>query len=147
MQDDRLRSSLSNAIVRLFRLINRVHNRNFKAIGISAEQAHVLTVLSVAGPMTIGTLQRLLALSSPTLTGAIDRLEAQELVRRVPSPDDRRAFLIEPRVPAKKKAQIEAVIEAGERTCFAALTATERKELLRLLEKCTTGLEPIAEAK
>jgi DNA-binding MarR family transcriptional regulator len=144
---DRLKSSLSNAIVRLFRLMNRLHNRNFKAIGISAEQAHILSVLDVEGPMTVGRLQRLLALSSPTLTGAIDRLEMQELVRRVPSPEDRRAFVIEPRVSPRKRAQIDEVIEVGERACFAALTAAERKELLRLMAKCIAGLEPIAEAK
>lgn len=144
MQDDRLRASLANQVVRLFRLVNRVHNRKFKDIGVSAEQAHILSVLSALGPMTIGRLQKLLALSSPTLTGAIDRLEQQELVRRVPSPEDRRAFVIEPHVPARKRAQIDAVIEDGDVSCFAALTAGERKELLRLLDKCIVGLEDIA---
>jgi DNA-binding MarR family transcriptional regulator len=147
MQDDRLRSSLANAVVRLFRLVNRVHNRRLKAAGVSAEQAHVLSVLGVEGPMTIGKLQRLLALSSPTLTGAIDRLEAQELVARVPSPTDGRAFLIEPRVPPRKRAQIDAAIDDGERACFGVLTTSERKELLRLLGKCITHLEVDAGAR
>ena len=147
MQDDPLRSSVANAVVRLFRFVNRVHNRQLKPLGVSAEQAHILTVLAVEGPMTMGALQRLLALSSPTLTGAIDRLEAQELVRRVPSPDDRRAVLLEPRVGGRKRAQIEAAIDEGERVCFGALTAKERKELLRLLEKCNAHLEPEAAAR
>ncbi len=147
MQDNRFRSSLANATVRLFRYVNRSHNRQLKTIGISAEQAHVLTVLAVEGPMTIGRLQRLLALSSPTLTGAIDRLAEQELVRRVPSPTDRRAFVIETRVPARRQAQIDAVLDEAEQQCFGALTAGERKELLRLLDKCVTHLEPIAEGK
>lgn len=142
MHDDRLATSLANAVVRLFRLVNRVHNRRFKEIGISAEQAHVLSVLGAEGPMTIGRLQRLLSLSSPTLTGAIDRLELQELVRRVPSPDDRRAFVIESRVTAKRQAQIDAVIEAGEKQCFGVLAAAERKELMRLLDKLVAHLEP-----
>src|SRR5262245_30172375 len=142
MQDERLRSSLPNAIVTLFRQTNRIYNRKLQEIGISAEQAHVLLVLDVTGPVTIGQLQKHLALSSATLTGAIDRLEAQELVRRVPSPDDRRAFVVESRLPAKKKAQIEAVVEAGEKLCFSSLTATEKKEMLRLLNKCIAALEP-----
>jgi DNA-binding MarR family transcriptional regulator len=136
-----MRASLANAVVRLFRLVNRVHNRKFQQVGVSAEQAHILTLLSIEGPLTIGRLQRFLALSSPTLTGAIDRLEAQELVRRVPSPDDRRAFVIESRIGAKKRAQLDAVIEDGDRTCFAVLSAAERKELLRLLDKCVANLE------
>jgi DNA-binding MarR family transcriptional regulator len=147
MQDDRVRASLANAVVRLFRQINRVYNRKFSEIGISAEQAHILSLLVVIGPMTIGRLQRLLSLSSATLTGAIDRLELQELVRRVPSPDDRRAFVIEHRLTAKKQAQIDAVIDDGDGTCFAALTAGERKELGRLLHKCIDHLDVEAAAK
>jgi hypothetical protein len=97
MQDDRLRASLGNAVVRLFRLVNRVHNRAIAAHGVSAEQAHILSVLWATGPITMGQLQRQVALSSGTLTGAIDRMEAQGMVRRAPSPDDHRAFVIEPR--------------------------------------------------
>ena len=142
MQDDRLKASLANSVVRLFRQVNRVHTRKLaKDAGISAEQAHVLLILDAMGPLTIGQLQKQLALSSATLTGAIDRLEAQELVRRVPSPDDRRAFLVEPRLPARKRAQIEAAVDAADKQCFSILTATERRELLRLLAKCIDHLE------
>jgi DNA-binding MarR family transcriptional regulator len=138
---DRFRSSLPNAVVRLFRLINRVHNRGLKPTGISAEQAHVLSLLWLFGPLTIGQLQRMLALSSPTMTGAIDRMEAQELVRRVPSPDDGRAFLLEPLLPAKKRAQVESILEADEERCFSVLTGAERKELARLLDKVISHVE------
>jgi DNA-binding MarR family transcriptional regulator len=91
--------------------------------------------------MTIGRLQRMVALSSPTLTGALDRMEAQSLVRRVPSPDDRRASLIEPRVASRHRAKIMSTLEESESRCFGALTAPERKELLRLLDKCIVDLD------
>ena len=142
-----MRSSLANAVVRLFRLVNRILNRKLADANISAEQAHILLILDVMGALTIGQLQKQLQLSSATLTGAIDRLEAQELVRRVPSPDDRRAFLVEPRLAARKRAAIEAAVEAGEKLCFAALSATEKKELLRLLTKCSDDLESEAAAR
>ena len=138
----RLATSIGHAIVRVFRLVNRFHNRRLAAAGVSAEQAHILLLLDFEGPMTIGQLQKLLSLSSATLTGAIDRLALQELVRRVPSPDDRRAYLLESCVPAKKLAQIEQIVMSGEAHCFAALTAVEKKELLRLLDKCCAHLEP-----
>ncbi len=135
MQDERLRASLANAVVRLFRHVNRVHNRAFKPLGVSAEQAHILSILSVLGPMTIGALGKLVDLSSATLTGALDRMAAQELIRRVPSPDDKRAFVIEPCHGAKRQRQIDAVIEQCEQQCFGQLTAAERRELLRLIDK------------
>jgi DNA-binding MarR family transcriptional regulator len=56
MQDEKLRASLGHAMVRLFRLINRLHNRNLKPHGVSTEQAHVLSVLWLRGAMTMGQL-------------------------------------------------------------------------------------------
>jgi DNA-binding MarR family transcriptional regulator len=141
MQDERLRDHLGHAVVRMFRLVNRTCNRALGELGLSAEQAHLLSVLWMYGPMTIGALQRTLALSSATLTGSIDRMEATELVRRVPSPADRRAFVVEPRVPARRRAKIEDTAFRAEQHCFAALTAAERRELARLLEKCIEDLE------
>ena len=134
-------------MVRMFRLMNRSVTRALSEHALSAEQAHLRSVLWTFGPMTIGALQRELALSSATLTGAIDRMEAQELVRRVPSPADRRASLIEARVPARRREKIEASVERSEQRCFAALTAGERKELARLLDKCIADLEPDAAAR
>ena len=147
MQDERLRASLGNALVCLFRLVNRVHNRALADHGISAEQAHILSVLWLAGPMTMGSLQRHVALSSGTLTGAIDRMEAQDLVRRVPSREDRRAFVLEPRVTGKSRARIEGAIEATEAGIWGGLSAAERVELARLLHKAITHLEPDAAAR
>lgn len=143
MQDEqRLVQSLPHAIVRLFRMINRAHNRALKPHGLSAEQAHVLSVLWIYGPMTMGALQRHLALSSPTLTGAIDRMEAQKLVHRVPNPSDGRAWLLEPEPAAnRKRTKIEDTLESTDDACFATLTATERKELGRLLAKCIAGMD------
>ncbi|HMG57915.1 MAG TPA: MarR family transcriptional regulator, partial [Kofleriaceae bacterium] len=129
------------------RLVNRVHNRAVAGHGVSAEQAHILSVLWAAGPITIGQLQRQVALSSGTLTGAIDRMAAQGMVRRAASPDDHRAVVIEPLVAAKKRAQIEATLDDTERTSWSGLTAAERRELLSLMDKAIAALEPAAAAR
>ena len=142
MQDERLRRSLPHAVVRLFRMLNRAHNRALAPLGLSAEQAHVLTALWVYGPMTVGKLQRLLALSSATLTGAIDRMEAQKMVRRLPSPDDGRSWLLEvaPAMNRKRRAIEQTVVEVEQRA-FAALTEAQRRRLLALLEQAAATLE------
>jgi MarR family transcriptional regulator, organic hydroperoxide resistance regulator len=147
MQDDRLDASLSHALVRLFRLQNRLHSRGLRDTGLSAEQAHVLSVLWIRGPMTMGALQKQLSLSSATLTGAIDRMAADRLVRRVPSPGDKRAVVLEATTTAKQRAQIEAAIDAGEARCFRALGKRDRAELLRLLALCADDVEPDAAAR
>ena len=146
MQDELLQAHLGHGVARMFRLVNRACSRALAEHGLSAEQAHLLSVLWTLGPMTMGALQRTLCLSSATLTGSIDRMEAQELVRRVPAPDDRRAWLVEARVPARRREKIEATVDRAEKRCFAALTATERRELARLLDKCIAELEPETQA-
>lgn len=104
--------------------------------GLSAEQAHILIVLWVEGPMKIGALQRMLMLSSGTLTGALDRMARAGLVRRVPDPRDRRAMRVEPApFDARRQRAIERTLEATEARSFSALDARERRQLLRLLQK------------
>jgi len=139
--EDRRSSSPSHAVVKLFRHVNRATNRAVAELELSGEQAHVLRALWEMGAVTIGQLQRELALSSATLTGALDRMEKAELVRRVPAPGDRRASLIEARVPAKRRDKIIATVDASDEACFAVLTPAEKKELIRLLAKCTAALE------
>jgi DNA-binding MarR family transcriptional regulator len=141
MQDKRLGASLPHAVVRLFRMVNREHGRALAPLRLSAEQAHILSVLWTQGPQTVSELGRALSLSSPTLTGALDRMEAQRMIRRRASEADGRSYVIEPRLPAKQRARVEAAIETTSDACFAALTRAERKELLRLLTKATAALE------
>jgi DNA-binding MarR family transcriptional regulator len=134
MQDDRLRGSVGYALVRAFRTVNRRSNRALAPLGLSAEQAHILLVLWLDGPLKIGDLQRELALSSGTLTGAVDRMVEAGLVRRVQDPNDRRAWLVEPAPcePRRRRA-IEKALEGIEEDAFAMLGARDRKALHALL--------------
>lgn len=140
-RDPRLRRSLGYALVRAFRAVNRASNRALKRYGLSAEQAHILLVLWLEGPMRMTDLQRIVMLSSGTLTGAIDRMERADLVRRVADADDRRAWRVEPVEPeGASRRIIEAALEKIEEDYFAALSASERRELLRLLDKVTASI-------
>ncbi len=136
MQDNRLRRALGYALVRAFRVANRATAKALKGENVSAEQAHILLVLWTHGAMRIGDLQKTLALSSGTMTGALDRMREANLVRRVPDPNDGRVWLIEAApMPPKRRRAIEEALVGVERDVFAVLTTDERDELLRLLQK------------
>jgi DNA-binding MarR family transcriptional regulator len=136
MQDDPLTRSLGYALARAFRTVNRHGGRAVQPFGLSAEQAHILLVLWMRGPMKVGALQRMLALSSPTLSGALDRMAAAKLLRRRKDTTDLRAWVVEPApFPAAKRAKMMARLEQVESEAFAMLKPTERSTLLRLLEK------------
>jgi DNA-binding MarR family transcriptional regulator len=141
VRDQRLNRSLAYSIVRVFRQLNRETGRIAKPFGLSGEQAGILIVLWLEGPLKIGQLQKILMLSSATLTGAIDRMEKAELVRRVPDPADRRAWLVEPAdVDSRTRRQLEAALVDFEDRAFSVLTAGERKELGRMLDKISAAL-------
>ncbi|HWM87021.1 MAG TPA: MarR family transcriptional regulator [Kofleriaceae bacterium] len=126
----------------MFRLSSRHFNKVLRSHGLSAVQAHILVLLWLEGPMTIGQLQRELAFGSSTLTGAIDRMEKSELVRRRPVPGDRRAFRLEPaRWPAARRERLIEAITDTEAACYGALAPREQKQLLRLLGKVSASLQ------
>ena len=139
---DKWRESIGYALVRAFRNVNRASNRDLRTLGLSAEQAHILLVLWLEGPIKMGELQRALALSSGTLSGAIDRMEEAGLARRVRDPDDGRAWLVEAApMPAARRQAIQSRLEIIEDSCFSTLTRDDRRELLRLLDALSASLE------
>src|SRR5262249_47669374 len=131
---DVLRDSMSHALVRAFRDVNRRFGRALRPLGISAEQAHILLILWIHGPLTVGQLQDAVSLSGPTLSGALQRLEHAHQVRGRTMPQDRRAWLIEA-VPwsARRRARLIATLQEVEDAYLADLSRAERKQLHRLL--------------
>jgi DNA-binding MarR family transcriptional regulator len=117
----------------------RTYNKALTPFEISSVQAHILATLWIEGGMTIGELQARLMLGSSTLTGAVDRMEKAQLLKRLPVENDRRAFRLAPVTwPQRKAEALMETLAATEDQCFRALSAAERKELARLLGKALT---------
>jgi DNA-binding MarR family transcriptional regulator len=135
--------SISHAVARLFREQNRLHGRAAQELGLSAEQAHILMVLWRNGAMTMKDLGKEVALSSGTLSTAIDRMEAAELVNRTADPTDRRATRVEPaNWPAAKRKKLEAALTATEDDVLRPLDDDERARLLDMLDRVLGALKP-----
>ena len=94
IQDTRLFDSVPHVVTRLFREQNRLFGRADEAFGISAEQAHLLVLLWRDGPLSMTELGQKAALSSGTLSAAIDRMETAGLVRREADAVDRRGVRV-----------------------------------------------------
>lgn len=61
---------------------------------ISASDSRYASILREQGAMTAGELAKLSGLTTGAVTGLIDRLEAAQLVKRIPSPNDRRKVVV-----------------------------------------------------
>lgn len=62
--------------------------------GRTGVEGHLLSYLRRYAPCPVGELNRVFGIKGATLTGVLDRLEAQGLLERRLAPEDRRSFLI-----------------------------------------------------
>jgi DNA-binding MarR family transcriptional regulator len=86
--------------------------------------------------MTLGELSQRMMVSNGNVTGLVDRLVAQKLIDRRPSPTDRRAQIVSLTADGRKAFRAMARANGdwiGE--IFANLTPSEIDDLMRLLDK------------
>jgi DNA-binding MarR family transcriptional regulator len=111
--------------------------RLFREYGLTPSQYNVLRILRGEGkPMPCLEIADRMIQVVPAITGLIDRLERQELVRRERCTEDRRVVYIE----ITEKAlglldEMDEPVQQLHRQLVGHLTRSELKELSRLLEK------------
>ncbi|WP_159945141.1 MULTISPECIES: MarR family winged helix-turn-helix transcriptional regulator [unclassified Nocardiopsis] len=87
---DALQTDGQRLAVRLIRLLHRMAERS----GMNPTDFQCYTLLRVSGSLTPGEIADHLCLSTGSVTGVIDRLEAHGLVERTRHPEDRRKVAV-----------------------------------------------------
>ena len=128
------------AILNLLRTSDLFQNRFgrlFREFGLTASQYNVLRILRGEGkPMPSLEIASRMVQVVPAITGLIDRLEKQELVRRQRCSDDRRVVYVS--ITGKATKLLKKMDQPGiemHRQMIGHLTRKELKELSRLLSK------------
>lgn len=121
----------------------RVVRREDAATGLTAARLSALSVLVFGGPRTVGELAAAEQVRSPTMSRLVAELEAEGLVERRPSTDDRRA------VTVTATAAGERILHEGRRRRVASLA--ERLEGmaagdLEVLDHAAAMMEALARA-
>lgn len=117
--------------------------RNIEGLGLGLTDFAVLEALLHKGPLPVGSIGRTVMLTSGSMTAAVDRLEARDLVERRADPADRRARIV--RLTPGGRSLITEAFADHERALERAaggLSHEERRDLIRLLLKLTRGAEP-----
>jgi MarR family transcriptional regulator, 2-MHQ and catechol-resistance regulon repressor len=116
--------------------------KDIASLGLSLTDFGILEALLHKGPLPVNDIGRKVALTSGSITIAVDRLENRGLVRRHTGTDDRRARVVH-LTPAGRKlierafaAHSESMNRLGE-----VLSARERGSALRLLKKLGRAAE------
>ncbi len=72
------------------------HTSIAERVGLGATEEKTLALLGKFGPLTAGEIAAHTGLTTPSVTGLIDRLEKKGMVRRIRDPHDRRRVIVQP---------------------------------------------------
>src|SRR5690242_12110844 len=81
-------------MMKAMRALTRYAAADIEETGLGLSDFAVLEVLLHKGPLPVNTIGPIVDLTSGSISTAVDRLFAKELVSRVESPDDRRVRIV-----------------------------------------------------
>ncbi len=114
-----------------------------EVVGLRPRHMVALTVLRDLGPSSQQDLATTLQIDRTNLVGLLNELEAEGLIERRRSTEDRRRHSVEITAGGHERlARAEFALAAVEDVTLAALTNAEREQLYALLQKATAGIVP-----
>src|ERR1700749_1485246 len=119
-----------------FLFVQRAHLPPVAAeLELSPAQCHVLHLIEPGRPIPMRQLAETLACDASNVTGLVDRLESRGLVRRRPSPADRRVRVLDLTPTGVRLRDVLVARIASPPPTLARLTAEERQALVRILTR------------
>ncbi|OPJ63081.1 MarR family winged helix-turn-helix transcriptional regulator [Clostridium oryzae] len=94
MEDINKAIEIIRILKRLEKGVHKTMGHHFKELNLTAPQGMILGVLSHYGEMKISDLSKKMGLSNSTVSGIVDRLENEELIKRSRSQADRRVIYV-----------------------------------------------------
>lgn len=116
----------------------------FREFGLTSSQYNVLRILRGEGkPMPCQEIGERMVQVVPAMTGLLDRLETQELIRRERCKNDRRVIYVELTTKAAELLRnMDEPVQELHRSLLGHMSETELKQLSRLLEKARSQIDP-----
>lgn len=138
-------SAEQEAALNILRTSDQLQNRFlrlFRQYGVTPSQYNILRILRGEGkPMPCLEIGERMIQVVPAMTGLIDRLEKQNLVRRDRCSEDRRVIYVALTVDGEKLlAELDQPVIDLHQRLLGHLSAAELQELSRLLEKSRRAL-------
>jgi 3-hydroxy-9,10-secoandrosta-1,3,5(10)-triene-9,17-dione monooxygenase reductase component len=118
---------------------------SLKGWSLSVPEWRVLACLTEVDGLGVGQLAAMALMKQPSMTKVLDRMEAEGLVRRKATVEDRRRVLIH--LTAKGRARVKPVLAAAlvhQRECLAPFDEAERALIMRALHLLIGEADPPA---
>jgi DNA-binding MarR family transcriptional regulator len=132
------------AIIYLYTESRRITKELARRAELTGPQLTVVKMLESVGDLSLSDLSDRIRAQNSTVTGIVDRMEREGLVVRSRSTEDKRVVRIRLTEKGERIAR-EIPVEPMEifRTALAGLTATEARDLLRVLTKLARRVQTI----
>lgn len=118
--------------------LDKLSNQLLSPYDLTGSQFRILMVLymSPAGSVRQTDIEAKFSMTNPTVTGLVQKLEAKNLVNRMPHPEDRRSkVLVLMERAIQMKEELLALADSLEQQMTANLTEEEYDQLASLLMK------------
>src|SRR5258706_1410157 len=102
---------------------------------LSPAQCHVLHLITPGRPIPMGQLAETLACDASNVTGLVDRLETRGLLRRRPSPEDRRVKVLDLTPTGSRLRTLLLDRMTTPPTTLTRLSVREQRALVRILTR------------
>ena len=138
-----LRDLPSRLLGRVATLVGKVAGDALAAHGAHRHQFAVLATLQAFGPASQTDLCRRTDIDRSDMNAILNALETEGMVGRETDPSNRRRNIVRlTKAGAARHDALRKVVEAAQDKALAALSAKERKELVRLLRVIHDDLAP-----
>ena len=129
-------------LMKAYRTLKHHATRSIEALDMCMSDFAILEALLHKGPQSVRELGRRIDLTSGSMTTAIDRLEARQLVARADHATDRRTWVIHLTPEGERLiTKVFAAHEAAMETAMRGLSRRERATLTDLLKRLGTTAE------
>src|SRR5215469_8792940 len=115
------------------------HARMAERVGLGATEEKTLALLSQLGPLTAGEIASHTGLTTPSVTGLIDRLESKGMVRRVRDSHDRRRVFVEPN--QKRLAELDRLFSSVQEAFRKVLDIYSDEQLATIADFLTRSAQ------
>jgi DNA-binding MarR family transcriptional regulator len=137
-------SNISDLIIKLGKYFEQNDNILFRSHGIQGitpPQLFILRALWTEDGWSLKYLASLAKVSQATMTGIIDTMEKNKLVKRIPNPEDGRSILIKLTKQGGDLKKYKPPIDLNKIDYFKAFKPEELEKLNWLLEKLSNSIK------
>lgn len=138
--------TLGYVVNHLSRLLTQALGDEIKASGVTPGQFPVLMCLWEQDGLTQRELYERVSIEQATMSNTLARMERDNLIKRNPDPDDRRASRVHLTAQAKKlEGKLAAKAKSVNKRALGALKHKDKKVLLGLMAEMIDNLEAEAD--